>query len=163
MPGPIPDPDAKHSRTKRGETPPAIPRRDLPTSGYSGVVPEPIEELTEVEQRYYLWAWRTPAAAAWHETDAEVVAEWARLKAYATSVGRGEIWKTLASGKDVRESMSSAVYAQITTREDRLMLSPVARLKARAEIGDDPEAEESSSAPVSRFEEFAEPEAEGSE
>jgi hypothetical protein len=151
MPGPLPNPNAIRRNA------PTIPTTNLPVSGFSGPIPEPIEDLDDMERRYFEWAWRQPAAAAWHSSDVEVVAEWARLKAYATRCMRGEISKETATGRVITESVSSAVYAQITTREDRLMLSPVARLKARAGIVDDPpdRSEDDDEAP-SRFESFGE-------
>lgn len=134
MPGPLPkNPDERIRRNA-----PTIPTKELPVSGYDGPIPEPIEELDEMQRGYYEWAWKTPAASAWHHSDVEIVAEWARLKAYATKCLRGEVVKETAQGKMVTADLSSAVYSQITTREDRLMLSPVARLKARAEIVEDP-------------------------
>lgn len=131
MPGPLPTGDAIRRNA------PTIPTRNFPASGFDGDFPEPIEELDDVERRYYEWAWRTPAAAGWHWSDGEIVAEWARLKAYATRVQRGEVTKETATGRIVLESVSSSIYSQITTREDRLMFSPSARLKSRAEIVDD--------------------------
>lgn len=65
-------------------------------------------------------------AAAWHEDDADGVAEWAGLKAIVATV--------LAAG----EASSSALLAQIKAAEDRFFMSPLARSKARAQIVEDP-------------------------
>jgi len=96
-------------------------------------LPSPIEPLDGVEQRYYVWAWSTPAAAAWHSSDAEIVAEWARLKVYVSRTMRGEVTKRVGDSEVVVEP-SSPILTQITNREDRLMLSPMARKKGRAKI-----------------------------
>lgn len=136
MPGPLP----KDEEERRRRNEPTIPTTELPADGYDGPIPEPVEELTELEDLYYRWAWSTPAAAAWHVSDVEIVAEWARLKAYAARCLRGEIVKETAQGKFITADLSSAVFAQITAREDRLLLSPMARAKGRAKIIAPPEA-----------------------
>lgn len=134
MPGPLPKPEEERRRRNA----PTVPTTELPVAGYSGPVPDPVEELDELERRYYEWAWTTPAAAAWHVAEAEIVAEWARLKAYATRCLRGEILKTTAQGMQIPAELSSAVYSQIVAREDRLYLSPMARAKGRAKIVEPP-------------------------
>ena len=125
MPGPLP------TENPRRRNAPTIPTDVLPTGGRDGVPPEPIEGLSDLERRYYDWGWSTPAAAAWHDSDAEIVAEWARLKALLSRYMAGEVMK----GDNVAE-VPSAILSQITNREDRLMLSPVARKKARTKIVD---------------------------
>lgn len=138
MPGPLP---AENPR-RRNKRPPTD---QLPADGVELDVPEPIEELDDLERRYYDWAWSTPAAAAWHDSDAEVVAEWARLKAYATRCLRGEIEKQSATtGRMIIAELSTAVLSQITVREDRLFLSPAGRKKGRTKIVDGEPAEKPS-------------------
>ena len=127
MPGPIPDDNARRRNA------PTLPTDSLPMDGASIDPPAPIEPLDEVEQRYYVWAWSTPAAAAWHSSDAEIVAEWARLKTYASRTMRREVFKQVGENEVVVEP-SSPILTQITNREDRLMLSPMARKKGRAKI-----------------------------
>lgn len=129
--GPLP------SANPRRRNKPTIPSDNLPASGRDGSPPEPIEALDELERRYFDWAWTTPAAGAWHESDAEIVAEWARLKAYASRCLRGEIMKTTATGLVIPEPLSTSVLAQITAREDRLFLSPGGRKSGRTVIVDD--------------------------
>jgi len=137
MPGPLPDDNARRRNA------PTLPTDSLPVDGLTVDPPDPIEDLGDVEQRYYVWAWSTPAAAAWHSSDAEIVAEWARLKAYVSRTMRGEVTKQVGEF-EVAVDLSSAVLTQITNREDRLMLSPMARKKARAKIVA-PKSEESTS------------------
>ena len=126
MPGPLPKPDEERRRRNA----PTIPTTNLPVSGYRGPIPEPTVELGETAMKFYRRAWRTPSAAAWHEEDADVVAEWAGLKALVAA--------KLRDG----EEPSSSLLGQIQSREDRLLLSTLARLKARARIVDDPPDEE---------------------
>jgi hypothetical protein len=123
MPGPLPDENARRVNA------PTLPTDSLPLDGRVGDIPDTVEELKTLERQYYVWAWSTPAAAAWHESDAEIVAEWARLKALIARYMAGEIMK----GESVAE-VPSAILSQITNREDRLMLSPIARKKGRAKI-----------------------------
>lgn len=127
MPGPLPDENARRRNA------PTLPTDSLPMSGARVEAPAPIEDLDGLESRYFDWAWSTPAAAAWHSSDVEIVAEWARLKAYASRCLRGEVLKKSKDGEFPVE-LSSAVLTQITNREDRLMLSPMARKKGRAKI-----------------------------
>ena|GEM_PF-3350208 len=127
MPGPLP------TGTARRRNAPTLPTDSLPMDGVVVDLPSPIEPLDEVEQRYYVWAWSTPAAAAWHSSDAEIVAEWARLKVYVSRTMRGEVTKRVGDSEVVVEP-SSPILTQITNREDRLMLSPMARKKGRAKI-----------------------------
>ena len=142
MPGPLP----KDESERRRRNAPTIPTTNLPVSGYRGPIPEPTVALSETARKFYDRAWRTPSAAAWHEEDADVVAEWAGLKALVAS--------KLAAG----EEPSSSLLGQIQSREDRLLLSTLARLKARARIVDDPPDEdevESESGSAWKPEDFA--------
>ena len=91
MPGPTPKPEDRRRRRNK----PVVPTLNLSADGRDGDPPNPLEDLDDLERRYYDWAWATPAALAWHDSDAEVVAEWARLKVYATRCLRGEITKTM--------------------------------------------------------------------
>jgi hypothetical protein len=125
MPGPLP---TENPRRRNALT---LPTDSLPLTGRVGDIPDPIEDLKPLERQYYVWAWSTPAAAAWHDSDAEIVAEWARLKVLIARYMAGEIMK----GESVAE-VPSAILSQITNREDRLMLSPIARKKGRAKIVD---------------------------
>ena len=124
MPGPIPDPHT----SKRNRSTRALPTRHLPVSGYQGPIPEPTLDLVEgsLQEKIYRRAWRSPQAASWHESDADLVAEWAGLKALVAHA--------LQMGEDVQ----AAILSQIVSREDRLLFSPSAKLKARAEVVDDP-------------------------
>lgn len=131
MPGPLP------TENPRRRNAPTLPTDALPLTGTDVEPPEPIEPLSELEQRYFDWAWSTPAASAWHSSDAEVVAEWARLKVYASRGLGGKLTK-FVNGVEVAVDPSSAILAQITSREDRLLLSPMARKKGRAKIIDGP-------------------------
>lgn len=135
MPGPIAKPDGQRRRRNT-----KVPTLKLEADGRGDYPPDPLEDLNELERRYYDWAWATPAANAWHDSDAEVVAEWARLKSYVTRCLRGEIMKTTAAGLVIPVELSSALLGQVTTREDRLILSPIARAKAHARISE-PEPE----------------------
>jgi hypothetical protein len=134
MPGPIAKPDGQ--RRRRNE--PKVPTLKLSADGRHDDPPEPVEVLNELENEYYTWAWSTPAANAWHESDAEIVAEWARLKAYATRCLRGEIKKTTATGLVIPADLRIGMLEQITSREDRLMLSPIARSRGHAQISEPP-------------------------
>ena len=112
----------------------AVPKSALPSEGRADVPPEPIEALDELERSYFVWAWSTPAAHAWHDSDVEIVAELARLKAYATRCLRGEIMKVTAAGMTIPMDLSTGVLTQITSREDRLLLSPQARARGHVKI-----------------------------
>lgn len=125
MPGPLPTGQARRRNA------PTITNTTLPASGHDGDVPDPVGTLTKPEREFYDWAWSTPAAAAWHWSDAEIVAEWARLKALAMRYHRGRVKR-----RGEIQDLPSALLQQITAREDRLMLSPGARLKSRATIAD---------------------------
>lgn len=124
MPGPLPNESALRRKTHA----PTIPTTNLPVSGYRGDIPEPTIpfEAGSVAGALYAKAWRTPEAASWHESDADIVAEWAGLKALVLT--------KLRDG----EEPSSAMLGQIQSREDRLLMSTLARSKARARIVDDP-------------------------
>lgn len=122
MPGPLP----KSEDERRRRNAPTIPTTNLPVSGYRGPIPEPTVPLGELAEKLYSKAWRTPEAASWHESDADLVAEWAALKALvATKLRDGE-------------EPSGSILGQIQSREDRLLMSTLARAKARARIVDDP-------------------------
>ena len=125
----IPKPAEQRRRTNK-----TVPTSNLRADGRDDKPPDPIEELDTLEREYYDWAWSTPSAFAWHDCDAELVAEWARLKAYATRCLRGEITRQVSSGSMIVADLSSGMLGQITTREDRLLLSPVARAKGYAKI-----------------------------
>lgn len=130
MPGPIPKPNHRH-RNK-----PTLPTDNLDDNGYSGPVPDPVNPLDVDERKLYDWAWTTPAACGWHWSDAEIVADWARLKALAARYARGEIMKW-TTGEPTPVELPSALLTQIMNREDRLYLSPLARKKARTRIESD--------------------------
>ena len=118
MPGPLPKSDDERRRRNA----PTIPTTDLPLDGYAGPVPEPIVELGVVARKYYERAWSSPAAAAWHASEADAVAEWAGLKAHVAEELRTGV------------APSASILAQIKGAEDRLYLSPLARQKARTRI-----------------------------
>ena len=132
MPGPTPKPEDRRRRRNK----PVVPTLNLSADGRDGDPPNPLEDLDDLERRYYDWAWATPAALAWHDSDAEVVAEWARLKVYATRCLRGEITKTMAGGTTIAADLRIGMLEQITSREDRLMLSPIARAKGHARVSE---------------------------
>jgi hypothetical protein len=113
-----------------------VPTLKLSADGRADDPPDPIEELDKLERRYYVWAWSTPTAHAWHESDAEIVAEWARLKAYVTRCLRGAIMKTTAAGTTIPADLRIGILEQITSREDRLMLSPIARARGHVRISE---------------------------
>ena len=135
--GPLPTGNARRRNA------PTIPTDTLDPNGRDGDVPEPIEPLNELERRYFDWAWTTPAACGWHWSDAEIVADWARLKALASRYVAGEIVKTGKDGAEVPAELPSALLTQITNREDRLYLSPSARKKARTTMVETTESTES--------------------
>ena len=123
MPGPLPKDDAERRRRNA----PTIPTTDVPASGYAGDIPEPVEELSELAHRYYVKAWSSPAAAAWLTigVEAEVVAEWALLKADVSAIRRaGEV-------------PAPALLSQLKALADALYLSPLARAKGRIKVVDD--------------------------
>lgn len=125
---------------------PTIPTDTFSADGYVGEVPDPVNPLLVAERRLYDWAWSTPAACGWHWSDAEIVADWARLKALAASYLAGEVVKLGKDGGEIPAELPSALLTQITAREDRLYLSPMARKRARTTIvGDAPTAAASSS------------------
>lgn len=128
--GPLP---TGHARRRNAST---FTSDVFDADGYDGPIPEPLVPLAELERSYYDWAWRTPSACGWHASDAEIVAEWARLKVLALSYMQGEVTRTLKGGEVVPAELPSALLTQITQREDRLYLSPGARKKARTRIDD---------------------------
>lgn len=143
--GPLPKKNARRRNA------PTIPTDVLPPEGRKGPAPKTLEPLTKQARAYYVWAWRQPAAAAWHESDAELVAEWARLKDYVARALRGEVMKQTAKGP-VQVEVSTGMLAQIRGIEDRLFLSPMARKRARvamvgeaagtSAVPDDPRADQ---------------------
>lgn len=125
--GPIPKPDARR-RNK-----PAIPTDSFDVDGFDGPIPDPVTALSDAERELYDWAWRTPAACGWHWSDAEQVADWARLKVLVRRYLAGEIVKS-AGDSVVAAELPSSLLSQVTNREDRLYLSPMARKRARTAI-----------------------------
>ena len=122
MPGPLPDPET----SARNKSTRALPTTALPVSGYQGEIPEPVVPLSKLASKLYERAWRSPEAASWHESDADLVAELVSLKAIvATAAADGE-------------APQASLLGQIVAREDRLLCSPLSKLKARAKIVDDP-------------------------
>jgi hypothetical protein len=128
MPGPIPNPNHRHRNA------PTIPTDSFDNDGYGGVVPDPVSPLLTNERAMYDWAWSTPAACGWHWSDAEIVADWARLKALAARYMAGEVMKFGKDGYGIPAELPSALLSQITAREDRLYLSPMARKRGRTLI-----------------------------
>lgn len=125
--GPLPTGQARRRNA------PTIPTDTLNADGYDGEVPEPVTPLTECERTLYNWAWSTPAACGWHWSDAEIVADWARLKALAARYLAGEVEKVVKDAV-VPAELPAAILTQITNREDRLYLSPMARKRGRTTI-----------------------------
>lgn len=128
MPGPLPTGNARRRNA------PTLPTDALDVDGRTSDVPEPLFDLSTPERRFYEWAWSTPAACAWHWSDAELVADWARLKSLASRYMAGEILKFGKDGEAFPAELPSALLSQITAREDRLYLSPSARKKGRTAI-----------------------------
>lgn len=126
--GPLPSGNARRRNA------PTIPTDSLDASGRSGNIPEPVGGLSTPERNLYDWAWTTPAACAWHWSDAELVADWARLKALAARYMAGEILKFGKDGESLPAELPSSLLTQITAREDRLYLSPMARKRGRTAI-----------------------------
>lgn len=124
MPGPLPHTDAAGNPTAQRRNAPTIPTTDVPVAGYTGDIPEPLEELGELARRYYDRAWRTPAAAAWLEGEAEVVAEWANLKADVSRL------------RQAGEVPPASLLGQLKALADALYLSPLARAKGRVRVVD---------------------------
>ena len=122
MPGTLPKADAYGNPTAQRRNAPTIPTTDVPVTGYEGPVPEPTVELGELARKFYDRAWASPPAAAWLPDEADVVAEWAGLKAVVA--------QQLRSG----EAPQSALLAQIKAREDALYLSPMARARGRVRL-----------------------------
>lgn len=122
MPGPLPHTDAAGNSTAQRRNAPTIPTTDVSIAGYTGVVPEPTVDLTELARRFYDRAWSSPAAGAWLPDEADVVAEWAGLKAVVASQLRDGV------------APQSALLAQIKAREDALYLSPLARARGRVRL-----------------------------
>ena len=122
MSGPLPKTDAHGTPTAARANAPTIPTTDVSITGHDGPIPEPTVALGESARRFYDRAWRSPAANAWLEDEADVVAEWAGLKAVVAA--------ELAAGA----APQSALLAQIKAREDALYLSPLARAKGRVRL-----------------------------
>lgn len=74
--GPLPDP------TSRRRNVPTIPTTKLPASGRKGRPPQVPKgyDLGPAGKRYWLWAWRTPQAAAWDSAAVYTVARRAQLE-----------------------------------------------------------------------------------
>lgn len=122
MRGPLPVDE--NERVGNSRTP-AIPTTNLPVSGYRGPIPDPPEDLPETLLAAYEREWRKPSAAAWHESDADVVVELVRLRrAVSTILDRGELPPGHVTGR-------------IGAIEDRLGLTPKARAALRWKIVDD--------------------------
>jgi hypothetical protein len=128
--GPLPTGNARRRNA------PTIPTDTFSAVGYSGEVPDPVTPLLTDERKMYDWAWTTPAACGWHWSDAEIVADWARLKALAARYMAGEVMKFGKDGYGIPAELPSALLTQITAREDRLYLSPMARKRGRTAIVD---------------------------
>lgn len=126
MPGPLPDPET----SARNKSTRALPTTALPVSGYRGEIPEALVPMTALAAKLYARAWRSPEAASWHESDADLVAELCSLKAI------------VAAEMENGAAPQASLLGQITAREDRLLCSPLAKLKARAKIVDDPPEED---------------------
>jgi hypothetical protein len=102
-----------------------VPDRYLPAAGYDGTIPPAPAHLADVDEVAYVELWRSPAAAAWLDSDAALVAELVELRRLtATSRSRGEYPPGTAT-------------ARMTTLEDRLALSPKARAALRLKVVDD--------------------------
>ena len=131
--GPLPTGNARRRNA------PTIPTDTFDVDGYAGEVPDPVCPLLPDERLMYDWAWTTPAACGWHWSDAEIVADWARLKALAARYLAGDVVKLGKDGAEISAELPAALLTQITNREDRLYLSPMARKRARTTIvGDAP-------------------------
>jgi hypothetical protein len=114
--GPLPKPDGERQRTNA----PTIPTTNLPAGGFQGPIPECPVELGAAGRRWWLWAWRTPQAAAWSPGDLYVVGRRALLE------------DEVAKGGDVRGVSQAAVQL-----EDRLGLSAKAMAQLRWRIVED--------------------------
>lgn len=87
MPGPLPTPDARRRNS------PTIPTTSLPVGGFDGPVPEqPFGyDLGAEGLAWWLWAWRTPQAAAWSAGDLYVIARRASLEDDLAALRRVEV------------------------------------------------------------------------
>lgn len=118
MSGPIPTGDSKKQSG-------AIPSLSLPASGRVGEIPDTIVPLSEVAEKLYRAAWKSPAAAAWGVDEAETVAEWAEAKA------------TLRLAQSRGEKVAASDFVVLRSLEDRLLMSALAKQRARAKYVDD--------------------------
>ena len=121
MPGPMSTGQARRRNAPKQTTLPAD-RRTEPA-------PDPPGKLTKSQRELYDWAWSLPVAANWHWSDAELVADWARLKALAAKYLAGQVRR-----KGDVQDLPSSLLQQILNREDRLMMSPTMRKRGHVKL-----------------------------
>jgi len=72
--GPLPDPNRRRTNA------PTIPTTVLPAGGFDGPIPDPPVELGIRGAMWWVWAWRTPQAAAWSSGDVYTLARRAGIE-----------------------------------------------------------------------------------
>lgn len=125
MPGPAPNPNARRTNNKGDwRTLPAVCTRPAPKWPLTGRKPAGLVELWR-----HLWA--LPIAEVWHEQNAvRVVARYAQLVLALDRV--------LAGTSDLSATLSAALPAELRQIEDRLLISPSARLGKRLLVAERP-------------------------
>jgi len=119
MPGPPPKPASQ----RRHRVPPPANTLKLPRAGRKGKPPAfPSGELSDYDAKVWADLWRTPMAVAWElDNNLRTVARYLRvMRAAEDALDGGEI--------------NAAALAEVRQLEDRLGLTPMARLRLRWEI-----------------------------
>lgn len=108
----------------------------LPRSGRQGAPPAFPGQLNAYDAQVWAGLWATPMAIAWElDNNVRVVARYLRLmRAAEDALAEGDI--------------AAAALAEVRQLEDRLGLTPVARLRLRWEIVDDEVSMPASPRPV---------------
>jgi hypothetical protein len=115
MRGPLPNPN------RRRRNAPTIAGTTLPAAGRQDVPPAP-ERLGEAGRKWWEWAWRTPSAAAWSESELRAVERRAVL----------EDWlEDLDDELETPKLSADRLLTQMLNLDDRLGLTPKSRAQLR--------------------------------
>ncbi len=133
MPGPAPKP----ADQRRRRNAPTANTLKLPRAGRKGKPPAFPGELNDYDAAVWADLWHTPMAVAWElDNHIRTVARYLRVMRAAENA--------LADG-----DINAAALAEVRQLEDRLGLTPMARLRLRWEIDDSDDVAAKRSAPRS--------------